>query len=178
MTLSKRVVVASNNPVKIEAARRAFEAMFKDQPFTFEGVSVPSGVSIQPMTDAETLQGAQNRAGQAAALVPDAHFWVGIEGGIEDTPQAMHAFAWMAVHSPRRTSHARTATFTLPESVATLVRQGVELGVADDMVFGRENSKQSNGAVGLLTHDVIDRAAYYEHALILALIPFFREDLY
>lgn len=67
---------------------------------------------------------------------------------------------------------SRTATFVLPEEIAALVRQGVELGAADDIVFGRFNSKQSNGAVGILTADAIDRTRYYEHAVILALVPF------
>jgi non-canonical (house-cleaning) NTP pyrophosphatase len=52
------------------------------------------------------------------------------------------------------------------------------LGEADDIVFGRSNSKQDNGAVGLLTDNVIDRAQLYEHAMILALIPFKNELLY
>lgn len=65
----------------------------------------------------------------------------------------------------------------LPQEVASLVRQGVELGIADDRVFGRSNSKQSNGAVGLLTADLIDRQRYYEHAVILALVPFKNVDL-
>jgi non-canonical (house-cleaning) NTP pyrophosphatase len=60
----------------------------------------------------------------------------------------------------------------LPLEVANLVRSGVELGIADDQVFGRSNSKQSNGAVGLLTADLINRQQYYEHAVVLALIPF------
>jgi len=54
----------------------------------------------------------------------------------------------------------------------------MELGHADDMVFKRDNSKQKNGAVGILTHDLIDRASYYEQALILALIPFINKDIY
>ena len=52
------------------------------------------------------------------------------------------------------------------------MRQGIELGHADDQVFGRSNSKQQNGSVGLLTGDVVDRTAYYVQAVILALIPF------
>jgi non-canonical (house-cleaning) NTP pyrophosphatase len=72
----------------------------------------------------------------------------------------------------RRWGFARTASFTLPRAVATLVLAGVELGVADDTVFGRSNSKQSDGAVGLLTRGRIDRTAYYTHALTLALVPF------
>jgi non-canonical (house-cleaning) NTP pyrophosphatase len=70
------------------------------------------------------------------------------------------------------TGKARTGAFMLPQEVATLVRSGVELGHADDQVFGRSNSKQTNGAVGLLTADLIDRQHYYEHAVVLALIPF------
>jgi non-canonical (house-cleaning) NTP pyrophosphatase len=72
----------------------------------------------------------------------------------------------------------RTGTFLLPPAVAELIRQGKELGAADDIVFGRLNSKQDNGAVGLLTDDVIDRAQLYEHAMILALIPFKNKALY
>ena len=58
------------------------------------------------------------------------------------------------------------------------MRQGLELGQADDIVFGRSNSKQANGAVGILTDDVIDRAQLYEPAVIFALIPFKNPDLY
>lgn len=73
---------------------------------------------------------------------------------------------------------SRTATFTLPRQVAELIEKGHELGEADDIVFQRKNSKQENDAVGLLTDDHITRATYYEHALILALIPHKNPDLY
>jgi non-canonical (house-cleaning) NTP pyrophosphatase len=73
---------------------------------------------------------------------------------------------------------ARTGVFFLPKAVAQLVQRGVELGEADDRVFGRINSKQGNGAIGLLTDDVIDRVQYYEHAVILALVPFKNSQLY
>lgn len=50
--------------------------------------------------------------------------------------------------------------------------QGMELGVADDQVFGRVDSKREGGSVGLLSGGLIDRTAYYEHAMTLALVPF------
>ena len=77
-----------------------------------------------------------------------------------------------------RVGKGRTAVFFLPPRIAKLIREGKELGEADDIVFGRINSKQDNGAVGLLTDDVIHRQHYYTHALILALIPFKKKDLY
>jgi non-canonical (house-cleaning) NTP pyrophosphatase len=72
---------------------------------------------------------------------------------------------------------ARTATYYLPRETAKLVKGGMELGHADEVVFGGQNSKQKNGSVGLLTGDVIDRRAYYEEAVVLALIPFRNQGL-
>jgi non-canonical (house-cleaning) NTP pyrophosphatase len=48
----------------------------------------------------------------------------------------------------------------------------MELGDADDAVFGRSNSKQANGSIGLLTDDALTRTEYYVQAVIMALIPF------
>lgn len=174
----KTIVVASTNPVKIAAALAGFRAMFPAETFEAHGVSVPSGVSDQPMSDGETLTGAANRADQARTAAPDADYWAGIEGGIEEQHGQMWAFAWVVIlDSDGKIGRGRTGAFTLPAEIAVLVRQGVELGEADDRVFGRLNSKQGNGAVGILTGDVIDRARYYEHAVALALIPFMNPRL-
>lgn len=168
----KQILVASTNPVKIEAARLGFQKMFPDEVFEASGVAVPSGVSHQPMTDEETLAGALTRARNAQTASPAADYYVGIEGGVEDKHGEMLAFAWIVVLAGDQTGLGRTGAFALPHEVAELVRQGIELGDADDRVFGRSNSKQQNGAVGILTADVIDRTAYYVHAVALALIPF------
>jgi len=172
------VIIGSQNPVKVQCVQDAFKTAFAEESFVFTGVDVPSNVSDQPMTDDETFQGAFNRATNARLARPDAAFWVGIEGGISDEDGMMEAFAWMVIISKEQTARARTATFPLPPEVARLVRQGVELGVADDQVFGRSNSKQKDGAVGLLTHGVIDRREYYAHAMTLALIPFVNKKLF
>jgi non-canonical (house-cleaning) NTP pyrophosphatase len=83
----------------------------------------------------------------------------------------MSGFAWVVVYSEGRRGVGRSGEFFLPENLAHLVRQGVELGEADDLVFSRKNSKQSNGAVGLLTDDAVDRINLYVPAVIFALIP-------
>ncbi len=168
-----QITVASLNPVKLRAAQAAFQRIFPQQRFSVSGVAVPSGVPDQPMSLAETRQGARNRAENARAAQPDSDFWVGIEGGIDDSPQGMSCFA--RVHIIDRAGKigiGQTAVFTLPREVAALVREGIELGEADDIVFQRDNSKQANGAIGILTDDVIDREAYYIHAVIMALVPF------
>jgi inosine/xanthosine triphosphatase len=175
----KKIIVASHNPVKIRAALAGFQRMFPDEEFTVEGTAVESGVSEQPSTDSETYQGALNRAVNARSAVPDADYWIGLEGGIESKNSEMESFAWMVVQdSTGLTGKGRTATFFVPPKVAELIHQGKELGEADDIVFGKTNSKQANGAVGLLTNDVIVRADYYTEAIIFALIPFRNRNLY
>jgi inosine/xanthosine triphosphatase len=173
----KTIVIASTNPVKAQAALNGFRRMFPAESFEILPRPAPSGVSDQPMTSAETLLGALNRAAAVKAAHPQADFWVGIEGGVEEDG-GLAAFAWVAVLSPVGSGKARTGTFFLPPAVAHLVRQGIELGEADDIVFGATNSKQQNGAIGLLTGDVIDRAALYEHAVVLALVAIRNPGLY
>ena len=173
-----RIVVASRNPVKVGATMRGFERMFPESRLDLQMVSVPSGVSDQPIGDRETLLGATQRARNAQLESPEADCWVGIEGGIEDSDRGMMAFAWVVVISSGQLGRGRTGGFFLPDPVAELVRQGKELGEADDIVFGRENSKQNEGAIGLLTAGAMDRQELYEHAVVLALVSLKNPQIY
>src|SRR5450759_682321 len=174
----KTIVIASQNPVKIQAALHGFQRMFPDIEFETHQVNVASGVRDQPMSDLETLQGAMNRASGAQKLMPNEDYWVGIEGGVEEGSSGLAAFAWIVVCATDQTGKGRTAAFYLPPSITELIRQGKELGEADDAVFQQSNSKQANGAMGILTGNVVDRRALYEMAVILALVPFKNRDLY
>ena len=177
----RTVIVGSTNPVKLTAVQTGFGAMFPQERFTFRGIDVLSGVSAQPQSDTETLQGARQRAANAQEQVPEADFWVGIEGGVDALPgksETLLAFAWVVVLSAEQRGCARTGAFLLPAPVAKLVSSGLELGEADDQVFGTQGSKQHNGAVGLLTHDVLTRDGFYAQAVQLALIPLINPHLY
>ena len=117
-------------------------------------------------------------------------------------PEQLYCMAWIAIYGERTwltktffdvanvldsgeaiSSKAifglsKTALFRLPPSLSTLIEQGIELGLADDILFDRVNSKHSSGTVGLLTNSLIDRSAFYEHAIVLALIPWMQPSLY
>lgn len=176
--MKQTVIIASKNPVKINSVRLGFEKMFPKSNFEFEGASIPSEVSDQPMTNEETLTGAINRTKNARVKFPAAHFWVGIEGGIERMGTEMSTFAWVVIASKTKKGKAKTAAFFLPPKVVKLINEGMELGEADDVVFGQSNSKQTVGASGILTKNLIDRTSLYVPAVIFALIPFANLDLY
>ncbi|KAK2590844.1 hypothetical protein QQS21_011481 [Conoideocrella luteorostrata] len=179
------VIVASKNPVKIGAARDGLSRMFPNSTFEVRGISVPSGVPDQPFTDEETLRGALNRARNARDAEPSADYWIGLEGGVDAKGDEgpIQSFAWIAVVGKgkdgfgERVGRARTATYYLPDETAKLLRDGMELGHADDLVHGKTNSKHKSGSVGILTDDVVNRQSYYSEAVVLALIPFKNEQL-
>lgn len=168
----KKVIVASLNPAKINAVKSAFLASFPNQSFEFSGVSVPSGVADQPMSNQETYQGARQRVTNAKQAVADADFYVGLEAGIE----GQVTFAWMVIESQQQRGESRSASLMLPPVVLDKLKDANELGDVMDEVFGTENIKQKGGAISLLTHDLLTRSSVYHQALVLALIPFMNPD--
>ncbi|MFV0592597.1 MAG: inosine/xanthosine triphosphatase [Draconibacterium sp.] len=171
-----KIIVASKNPVKINATVEGFGAFYDE--VSAEGVSVESGVPDQPMSDEETREGARNRVVNARNLFPEADYWIGIEGGLHREKEALVAFAWVVISDGKQKGESRTTSFILPPKVALLIESGYELGTANDLVFDQHNSKQKSGAVGLLTGDKIDRTQLYRQAVQLALIPFLNKELY
>ncbi|MDD3285567.1 MAG: DUF84 family protein [Patescibacteria group bacterium] len=176
----KKIVVASLNPVKIEAARLSFAKAFPGEEFSISGVAAVSGVPSQPLSDEETKLGALNRLQSARSLEAGADFYVAFEGGVEDSGGRLAEFAWAAVLSADgRNGEARSALFFGPQSLYDLViGQGLEVGEATDILFNDKNSKQKIGAVGNFSKGAVTRTDFYVQPGILALLPFIHPELY
>ncbi|ELV8696871.1 inosine/xanthosine triphosphatase [Vibrio fluvialis] len=164
----KKVIIASLNPAKIRAVESAFSTVFPDYHYVFQGVSVPSEVADQPMSDHETKLGALNRVRNAKQSITDGDFYVGLEAGIDGDV----TFAWMIIESATQRGESRSASLMLPPEVLRKLADANELGDVMDEVFGTDNIKQKGGAIGLLTQHHLTRSSVYHQALILALIPF------
>lgn len=169
--------VGSENPIKINCVAEAIVAFWPEA--LAIGVNTNSGVSAQPDSDHEMLLGALNRATQALASKPEAQFGVGLEGGTLDAEDGMWAYAWIAVvNREGRIGKGQSGRFLLPEPIAQLVRDGIELGIADDRFFGRSNSKQQDGAIGILSDGIVNRSDLYKPAVVFALLPFVHPEFY
>ncbi len=173
------VVITSNNPVKKRAVFEAFTLIFPNEKINIKEAAVESGVSAQPMDSAETLLGAKQRVENGTRVVPEADYWVGIEGGVESVKKTMECIAWVYIKSREgRVGKGRAGTFELPQKITTLVEQGMELGEANDAVFAMKNSKHNLGIIGCLSNNAIDRTEYYRQAVVFAMLPFINPELY
>jgi inosine/xanthosine triphosphatase len=176
--MENKVVIASTNPVKVDAVKSAFESYWPDK-FEFKGIGVPSGVADQPLTNEETLAGARNRVAAIQKKEPQAAFWVGVEGGVQRLDTGIYeAFGWMLIANAQQESMCRSASFNLSKPMSEAIQNGAELGPLMDEIFKGSMIKHKGGAVGMLTHGVVDRKALYLQPLQLALIPFVQQELY
>lgn len=170
-TPSLIIAIGSTNPVKVRAARAVLEPLYPGA--DFRALDVPSGVSAQPWSDAETRAGAINRA-RAACAAAQAHFGVGLEGGVTEIEAGLMLCNWAAFYAAAdgRLGIGSGGGLLLPKAIAAYLAQGIELGPATDLLSGGHDTRSGEGAVGVLTAGLVDRQSAFEYTIKLALAPF------
>ena len=180
MSVIIRICVGSTNPVKIRAAKEAFSTVFPDHIIHCEDMEASSGVAEQPMTEAETRLGAQNRALYCATHDHnESDYFVAMEGGVDEFEEGPATFAYVAISNKNgQLSTGRSANLPLPHKIFNRLQQGEELGPVMDDIFNTFNIRQKGGAIGLLTNHAATRESIYTQALILALAPMLHSEHY
>ncbi|PID03915.1 inosine/xanthosine triphosphatase [Sporosarcina sp. P2] len=155
-------VLGSENQAKKRAVVRVVERYVENSTISF--ASVQSGVSAQPMSEEETRQGAINRSITAAKNA----FGIGLEGGVHMLSGTMYLCNWGALTTPEgKMFTAAGAQIPLPDELADEIRRGKELGDAVDTYFKKQNVRTSEGAMGMLTAQLVPRDALFEHIMQL-----------
>lgn len=173
-----KVAVGSKNPVKIQAVKLAFEKVFPNQKWEFEGTDVSSGVRAQPMSDEESITGARNRASNAL-LEFKADYGVGLEGGLQEIAGEWYDCGWAVVINKKGDEGIGSSIrMHTPEKIMKYIHDGKELGEVTDILFDKINSKQQQGHFGLMTNNAITREAGYRDGVISALVRFLHPDIY
>lgn len=173
-----KVIVGSKNPVKVNASRIALQQVLAGEgELAVIGVDAPSLVADQPMTEAETRNGAVNRV-KACMASNQADWYIAIEGGVDKFTDGPATFAYVAICNGEHWSIGRSTNLPLPGAVYDALTAGEELGDVMDRLFNTDNIKQKGGAIGLLTNHLATRQSVYELAIILAMARFNHPTLY
>lgn len=175
MTRPLRVVVGSENPVKVQAVAAVLGTIFRE--VAVESRSVPTSVPAQPH-GGEALQGALHRAESARG---EADFGVGIEAGLlwqEAVGGYLDVQYCAILDRAGRVTLGSGPGFEYPARVLKLVRAGKTVSEAMEAVTAIADIGRKEGAVGYLTEGRMDRQALTETAVLMAMIPRLRRDLY
>jgi non-canonical (house-cleaning) NTP pyrophosphatase len=190
------IFVGSTNPVKVNAVVLAASETWPE--VMVRGVEVASGVSLQPMSDAETRLGASNRA--RAALDTGVHLGerthlffdqtaatsesnserfsetsqvlgIGLEGGVFQRENGeLWSTVWVAVADLAGTvAESNGARFKIPDRIAQPILAGGEMGPIMDALLSSSNTKQAGGAIGVITRNFVDRTEEYTGIAKMAL---------
>ena len=186
------VAVGSTRRPKLNAVWEALTilgpALEPDQQFEVIGEEAASGVSHTPLSRAEIMNGAKNRADELASRAQRESkswkFFVGLEGGLDvvsrDGGRIAFLENWAYVRdSPGRGAYGQSGSVLLPDLLTKqVVDDGVELGVAIDEFAGGYGIRDAQGAWGVLTKNLITRQDAFRVAIINAFAPFFNSALY
>lgn len=173
-----KIAVGSTNPVKIEATRQAFTTVWPRKKWEVVGLEIPSGISLQPKSDLESIKGATNRA-KGALKQAKSDYGVGIEGGISKINGIWFDTAWIVILDNKgKQGIGSTINMPTPPSFVKMVEKGKEIGEIDDEVFKRQNSKHQEGHFGLMTKNALTRKSAYIEGVISALVPFIHPQLF
>lgn len=165
------IMVGSKNPAKLKAARIAIRKLFPGARIV--GVEVSSGVNAQPMSDAESIKGAINRAKRALSEVRGATYGVGMEGGIQQIGKKFFECGWIAVVDKNgKVGLGSSARFELSVKIAKKLGKGFELNDAMRELTGEEKQGNKEGMMGLITKGKLPRATAYSHGILFAFGPF------
>lgn len=156
--------------------------------FEVIGAEAESGVRHTPLSRADIMAGARNRAEAIAKQAREGNlpwlYFVGLEGGLDVVTVAgerrvfLENWAYAADESGR-SYYGQSGSLLLPEELARqVVDEGVELGLAIDAFAGGHGIRDAQGAWGVLTRNMITRQDAFRTAVINAFAPFFNAALY
>ncbi|MDI3482768.1 MAG: inosine/xanthosine triphosphatase [Candidatus Methanomethylophilaceae archaeon] len=169
----KKIGVGSENPVKLRAVKAVLERLFVSVDVL--PVPVDNSVGEQPMGE-RIREGAYNRA--IAALM-DNDFGVGIEAGVFEMEDGLYDVQWCAiVDQDGNISYGAGPAFRYPDRIAEAIRNGLSVGKAFPKVYGTERLGRSEGAIGFLTDGLLNRQKLTEQAVMAAMVPRLRKELY
>lgn len=176
-----KVLVGSENPVKIAATKEAFSKYFDD--VNVLGIKVGSNVSEQPVNE-ETLEGARNRALKLKKIDKnnnlEADFFVGLEGGIIKIHSKWFVSnSIFIINKENKEGFGSYPLFELPKRLSKeLLETNKELGDIMERLEGDTNVKQKGGAAGFFTKRKINRKEFYIIHLVSSLVPFIHKELF
>ncbi len=168
-----RVGVGSLNPVKLSAVRDVLQRFHPNLELTV--VDVPSEVGEQPW-DREAEQGAMTRAVSSLA---QNDLGVGVEAGVWEREDGLYDVQYCVIMDAMgRATIGHGMGFRYPPMIEAKVRQGASVGSACADLFEEGDQGTGVGAIGLLTNGVLDRKMLTEQAVLAAMVPRIRKDLY
>jgi inosine/xanthosine triphosphatase len=169
-----RVAVGSMSDSKLQAVKLGLVLLSPDLLYgdwTAIGVDVQSGVSDQPMSDEETIEGATNRALRALDQ-SEADIAFGLESGLQEgvNDSGWFGTGWVAVVNRQfKFGMASTFRIAIPSKLMEHVLAGDEMAVACEKFYKVKDGKADGTSdAELITHGRLSKISMYRDTVVAA----------
>lgn len=154
-----KAYLGSTNPVKVSATKKVLTN------FEVVGLSVDSKVGSQPMSDEETIQGAQNRA----RALPTDGLRLGLEAGIQKHLGQYYLINWGVLIDENNNMYVAGGTrIPLPNHVIDQITANKkELAEVMEEETKIDGIKHKDGAIGYYTNSKVKREDIFIHIVKL-----------
>ncbi len=167
-----KICVGSENPSKINAVHDILYDYKIFKTAEVIGVSVKSGVSDQPMTLNETVDGAINRAKNA---FKGCDFSIGLESGLMTVVGTKSGFMNMtvcAIFNGKNIALGLSAPYEIPYKIIKLIKSGMELqdAVREAGFTNEDKIGSTGGIISVFSDGLIYRKDFSTQAIRNAMI--------
>jgi inosine/xanthosine triphosphatase len=168
-----KVNIGSENRIKIDAVDNVLSELYDE--VEIQGIAVQTKVPEQPWGDMTRI-GAMERARLALA---DADLGIGLEAGVFETEDGLYDIQYCAIIDKRgHYSIGHGSGFRYPPEIEKAVRNGEQVGKAFRDIYGWETDGKVIGAIGFLTDGLLTRTKLAEQAVMAAMVPRIRPELF
>ncbi len=147
------IAIGSTNPIKVQAVKNAIA----NDEIKIISTHASSEVSLQPLSDEETLQGAINRAKDCLEK-SEAQLAIGLEAGVVFLNDHVFLCHWGAIIDRHQNIYFTNGPIILlPDSYKEALLGGQ---ILEDIMYGStgiQNLGSKKGAIGVFTQDRLNR---------------------
>lgn len=168
-----KILIGTENPGKIEAAKRAFSKYYKD--IEIEEIKVSSGVPDEPVND-EIYKGAKNRINELKKYAKENNkqvdYYISVESGITNKLGKWMIISLAAMENKEGIeSWGIGPGYPVPDKYVDEIIQK-DLQVIMDRLYNSKNIGQSGGGIAKITHEKITRIDLNELAFTMCLTKY------
>ena len=188
-----KIILGSENPIKLGAVRYVLQEYGMENPVVFP-TKIDSGVSNQPKSLEETIQGSINRSQKASKLHKHkksvGFLSFGLEGGLMKIPDELKSVLYptefmnvlaCSIYDGNSLYFGLSSGFMIPRNMSDLITQNnmemeeaaLKLGYTEEPEIG-----EAEGLIGILTKNKLVRLDLAKQSVLIALSHLDNKEMY
>lgn len=165
----KKIVVCSKNKAKNLAVENVIKEFIQE--YNIYSLDTISGVSETPIGDEEGITGCMNRIKDAQEKIPDANFYIAMEGILTKTFDETFLCGWTIIYDKdtKEYLYGCSAKIRVPKDIIKDLSKNERLSdVVAKYMGSTEGEVRNYGTNGMLTHGAYTRTDEFTDSVLCA----------